>query len=217
VVAQLPPTGTQGWYAGNVWLQFPRHVRFLGTTELNAATNYSYQQWIVGGALAWQWKRVSHLEHLVNINSDKESRVVAGLGYEYLWTDKEGTSTGEDRVILAVTPRYRPWARWLLEDRNRLEFRWVNGAYSTRYRNRLAVERDLLVHDFRLTPYVSAEIFYNFASGTLDEQQYAAGIQWPYRRLFMIETYYLFQHSHSAPDNVNVFGITLNFYLKNSL
>jgi hypothetical protein len=217
VEAQLPSVGTQGWYTGNVWVRFPSHFRFLGTTELNAATNYSYQQWIVGGAVAYQWKRVSHLEHLVNINSDKESRVVAGLGFEYLWTDKEGTSTGEDRLVLAATPRYRPWRRWLLEDRNRFEFRWVDGVYSTRYRNRLAVERDLLVRDFRFTPYASAEIFYSFSSGTVDEERYEAGIQWPYRRLFMVETYYLYQHSHSSPDNVNVFGITLNVYLRNSL
>lgn len=116
-----------------------------------------------------------------------------------------------------MTPRYRPLARWLLEDRNRVEFRWVDGSYSTRYRNRLTVERDLLVDRFRFTPYASAEIFYDFASGTLDMQQYSAGIQWPYRRLFMLETYYLYQHSSSSPTSTSVFGITLNFYLRNAL
>ena len=215
--AQLPSTGTQGWYTGNVWVQFPGHLRFLGTAELNAGTNYSYDQWIAGGAFAYQWKHINRIDHLVNINSDKESRVVAGLGFEYLWTDKEGKSSGEDRVVLLATPRYRPWGRWLLEDRNRLEFRWVDGDYSTRYRNRVTVERDLLVHAFRFTPYASAELFYDFASGTIDEQQYAVGIQWPYRRLFMVETYYLYQYSHSSPDNINVFGITLNVYLRNGL
>lgn len=215
--AQAPSTGGQGWYTGNVWVQFPRHVRFLATGELNAGTNYSYQQWIAGGGFAYQWKRVTRLDHLVNINSDKESRIVAGLGYEHLWTDKEGTSTGEDRLVVLATPRYRPFGRWLLEDRNRLEFRWVDGDYSTRYRNRLAVERDLLVHRFRFTPYAAAEIFYNFASGTVDEEQYEVGIQWPWRRVFMVETYYLYQHTSSAPENVNVFGVTLNVYLRNGL
>jgi hypothetical protein len=213
----LPATGTQGWYAGNLWVQLPGHFSFLGTAELKDATNYSYQQWIVGGAFDYQWKRITHLEHLVNINSDKESKVVAGLGFEYLWTDKEGNGTGEDRLVAVITPRHRPFGRWLLEDRNRLEFRWVDGDYSTRYRNRLTVERDLLVRNFRFTPYASAELFFNFASGTVDEGQYAAGIQVPVRRRFMVQAYYLYQHSESAPDNVNVFGITLNFYLRNGL
>lgn len=215
--AQLPSTAGQGWYTGNVWIQLPHHLRFLATGELNAGTNYSYEQWTAGGGIAYQWKRVTKLTHLVNINSDKESRLVVGAGYEYLWTDQEGTSTSEDRIVVAATPRYRPFGRWLLEDRNRFEFRWVDGAYSTRYRNRITVERDLLVDKFRFTPYVAAEFFYNFAQDSWNEQQYSVGIQWPYRRVLMLETYYLFQHTTAAPSNTNVFGITLNLYLRNGL
>jgi hypothetical protein len=215
--AQLPSTAGQGWYTGNLWLQLPHHLRFLATGELNAGTNYSYQQWIAGGAFAYQWKRVTHLAHLVNINNDKESRATAGAGYEYLWTEQEGTATAEDRIVLLVTPRYRPFERWLLEDRNRFEFRWVDGDYETRYRNRLEVERDLLVKNFRFTPFASAEFFYSFNKDSWDEQQYSLGIQWPWRRLFMVETYYLYQHTSSAPTSTNVFGITLNVYLRNAL
>ena len=43
------------------------------------------------------------------------------------------------------------------------------------------------------------------------------GIQWPYRRLLMLETYYLYQHTATAPTSTNVFGITLNFYVRNAL
>lgn len=215
--AQLPSTAGQGWYVGNLWVQMPHHFRLLATGELNAGTNYDYQQWSTGAGLAYQWKRVTKLAHLVNINSDKESRMVMGAGYEYLWTEQEGTSTAEDRIVLAVTPRYRPFGRWLLEDRNRMEFRWVDGNYETRYRNRLAVERDLLVDNFRFTPYVAAEFFYSFSKDSWDEQQYSVGIQWPYRRLLMVETYYLYQHTSSAPTSTNVFGITMNVYLRNGL
>jgi len=215
--AQLPATGGQGWYIGNVWVQLPHHLRFLAAGELNAGTNYSYQQWSAGGGLAYQWKRVTELTHLININSDKESRLVFATGYEYLWTEQEGSTTAEDRLLVEATPRYRPFGRWLLEDRNRVEFRWVDGAYSTRYRNRLTVERDLLIDNFRFTPYVSAEFFYSFDKNSWDEQRYAVGIQWPYRRLLMLETYYLYQHTTKAPTSTNVFGVTLNLYVRNAL
>ena len=33
----------------------------------------------------------------------------------------------------------------------------------------------------------------------------------------MVQAYYLFQHSSGAPENVNVLGITLNFFLRNGL
>ena len=186
--------------------------------ELNAGTNYSYQQWTGGAGFSYQWKRVSQLVHLINIDSDKESRLVLNAGYEYLWTGQQGAATtAENRVLIVATPRYRPHGRWLLEDRNRLELRWVDGAYSTRYRNRLTVERDIRVHDFRFSPYVSAEVFYDFARDSWDEQQYAVGVAWPYRRIFMVRTYYLFQHCNCAPDNVNVLGLALNVYFRNGL
>ena len=217
VRAQLPATAGQGWYTGNVYIPLPNQFRMLATVELNDGTNYEYQQWIVGAGVGFRWKRIGELAHLVNINPDKESRVVVGAGYEYLWTNTDGNETGEDRLILGVTPRYRPLGRWLIEDRNRFEFRWVDGRYSTRYRNRLQFEFDVKSHDFRFTPYVAGEIFYSFSSGTVNEQQYAVGIQWPWRRLFMIDTYYLYQHTTSAPTSTNVFGVQFSLYLRNAL
>lgn len=187
------------------------------TGELNAGTDYSYQQWIAGAGIGYRWKRISTAGHLININSDKESRLVVGAGYEYLWTEQAGTTTAEDRIVIDVTPRYRPVRRLLVDVRNRAELRWVNGEYSTRFRTRLTAERDIPVRNFRFTPYASAEFSYDFASNGWDEQQYTVGVEWPYRRAFMLQTYYLFQHSISAPDNVNVVGVTLNFYIRNGL
>ena len=217
VQAQAPATGGQVWSAGNLWITLPARLRLLLTGELNAGTNYSYQQSIVGAGIGYRWKRINTLGHIVNINADKESRVTAGAGYEYLWTDQAGATSAEDRIVVDVTPRFRPQRRLLLDFRNRAEFRWVNGVSSTRFRTRVTVERDIPVNNWRLTPYVSAEFFYNFASGTWDEQQYAVGVELPYRRIAMLQAYYLFQHSNSAPQNVNVLGLTLNVYLRNGL
>lgn len=214
----MPSTGGQFWGITSVRVQLPSHFRLLAGGELNQGMSYGYQQWSAAAGIGYQWKRVSKLIHLINIDSDKESRLVVNTGYEYLWTEQEGTaSTAEDRIVIGATPRYRPHGRWLLEDRNRLELRWVNGAYSTRYRNRFTVERDLKVQDFRLSPYVSAEFFYDFGSDSWDEQQYSVGVAWPYKRIFMVQTYYLYQHTTSAPENVNVLGVTLNLFFRNWL
>jgi len=213
--AQTPATGGQVWSTANLFVRLPSHLQLIVGGEANIGTNYAYQQWSGTMGLTYQWKRIGKLQHLVNINQDKESRVVFGTGYQYLWTEQDGATSYEDRAAVDVTPRVRPHARWLVEDRNRVEFRWVNGEYSTRYRNLLAVERDIRIDRFRFTPYVSGEFFYNGATQSWDEQQYAVGVQWPYRRVLMLQTYYLRQHTTSAPDNVNVVGLTLNMHLRN--
>ncbi len=196
----------------------PSHLRMTAGAQLKDGTNYDYTQWAGGIGIGYQWKRVHGLGHLININSDNESRMVVEGAYEYLWTRQEGASpTYENRAVMAVTPRWRPYRRWLLQDRNRFEFRWVDGVYSTRYRNRIQLERDFLVGAFRFTPYASAEFFYDFAKGSWDEQHYSAGVQWPYRRILMLETYYLYQHSSSAPENINALGLSLNIYFRNGL
>lgn len=104
---------------------------------------------------------------------------------------------------------------FLVRDRNRLEFRWKDGEYSTRYRNRLQVEASLRAADFHFSPYVSGEVFHDDAHGWY-ETQFRAGVQVPYRRLFMVDTYYLRQDCDTCnPDPVNVWGLTFNLFFRN--
>ena len=122
----------------------------------------------------------------------------------------------ENRLILDGIFNFRPSARFLVTDRNRAEFRWINGVYSTTYRNKLTVERDFLLSGFRFSPYVAVEAFYNGAQNSWNQEWYYAGIQWPYKRLLMLDTYYLRQHCTTCnPTNWNAAGVTLNFYFRN--
>ena len=101
----------------------------------------------------------------------------------------------------------------LVSDRNRVEFRWVSGEYSTRYRNRLTVERDFLIGELHVAPYASAEVFYEGAKHWYEEQ-YAAGLQLPYRRSFKFSAYYLRQNCTTcSPAHLNVVGMTVDVYL----
>ena len=200
------------WPTVNGWLQLPSHLRILATGQLQDATNADYQEWTGGIGIGYQWKQILK-QHLVNINQDKESKVTGGVGYEYVATDVPGNDKREDRLVLTVTPRARPAARWLVEDRNRFEFRWVNGKYSTRYRNRLTVEHDLKFSDFRMTPFAAVELYYSFSSGTLDEEQYSIGLQFPFHPVAMVEVYYLRQQCTSCePGDANMIGLTANWY-----
>ena len=81
----------------------------------------------------------------------------------------------------------------MVSDRSRVEFRWANGNYSTRYRNRLTAEHDIRAHSVRFAPYASIEAFYDGKHRWWNEFQYAFGVQVPHKRLLLLDTYYLRQ------------------------
>jgi hypothetical protein len=201
------------WPQINAQIQIPRHFRTTAYVGMQNSESFPYQQIFGGADLGYQWKRITK-RHVANSDSDKEHTLVIAAGYEYLHTLNSGKIKDEDRGLLQGTIARRPWSPLLITDRNRVEFRWVNGDYSTRYRNLLTLNYDLLVRKHRLTPYGAAEAYYDGGKGSWNEEQYTAGIEWPVHRLFAMQTYYLRQHCTTCnPVNVNAAGLNLNIYL----
>jgi hypothetical protein len=174
-----------------------------------------YQQWYAGFGFGYQLEPILRT-HLVNIDPDKEHFLVFADGYEHLRTTQPGKTKNEDRIALEATLHYRPFASLLLEERNRVELRWVKQQYSTRYRNQVTLERDFLVHKFQITPYASAEAFYDGDKHSWDEEYYAVGLQIPFKRLLLVDTYYLRQEcTGCSPGDANVAGLTVNVFFRN--
>ncbi|HTO88984.1 MAG TPA: DUF2490 domain-containing protein [Thermoanaerobaculia bacterium] len=210
---QTNETSGAFWPTANLYTQLAPSVRLLVFGELKRDGDFPYQQGDIGAGLGYRWKSFTQ-PHLASIDPDKEYFLVTAAGYEFLRTIQSGPELHEDRIAVEATPRFRPPENFLIADRNRIEFRWVDGNYSTRYRNQLRVEHDFLVHDLRVDPYASAEFFYDITKGSWSEEQYAAGIQIPYRRLLMVDLYYLRQNCDTCrPEHVNVLGLTINVYL----
>jgi hypothetical protein len=197
-------------------LQFTSRLRVLAFTGIEQGVGYPFQQWYAAAAAGYQVLPIL-TPHLVNIDPDKEHYFLFGGGYEFLRTAQSGKIKHEDRVTLDATPGFRLHGGFLVRNRNWLELRWINGVYSTTYRNRTAVERDFLVHKFRFTPYGSAEFFYDGSSHSWNQKWYTAGIQWPYKRIWMMNTYYRRETCRNcSPADSNVTGVSLNFYFRNS-
>lgn len=172
-----------------------------------------YEQVDAGLGLGYQWKTIQK-PHLENIDPEKEHIFLLGGGYEYLHT-VSGKPKYENRLVVEALAGTRPVSRLLIRNRNRVEFRWVNGVYSTRYRNNLSLNYDITAGRFRCTPYTSAEAFYDRAMGSWYQEQYTAGVEWPYKRVVMIQIYYLRQNCNSCnPAHLNVAGLTLNLYFR---
>lgn len=134
-------------------------------------------------------------------------------GYRYRTSLTSG-STSENRGILDVTTRYPIGWQLTVSDRNRGEFRFIKGqGFSTRYRNRLQLERDIKHGAFACTPYAYDEIFYDTRYNQVTPNRYVFGIQFPIGQRVVLDPYYLAQNgSHSNPPHIHAFGFTLNLY-----
>ena len=103
-----------------------------------------------------------------------------------------------------------------MSNRARGEFRFVNGAYSWRYRNQMKFDKDFQVRHYALTAYTSAEAFYDSTTNRWDRFRFTGGMLFPIGKRFAVEPYYTRQiATHSQPRNINVLGLTLQLYLLN--
>ena len=199
---------------GDAHVQLPSHFRILSFAGTEQAAAYPFEEWYAAAGLGYQWASIRQ-PHLENIDPDKEYSFVFGGGYEYLRTEQSGDIKRENRLAAEVTPGFRPLSRLLLRDRNREEFRWINGIYSTTYRNMASAEVDTRVDGVRVTPFTSVEWFYDGAKHSWNEEWYTAGVQLPYKHVFMLETYYRREHCTTCtPRRWNVAGETFHYYFQ---
>ncbi len=187
-------------------------IQFWGQRQ--DGEDFDFNEWKVGALISYRMKQIGK-PHRRDIDEENEHNLVFGAGYEYLQTDQNDQTEREHRIILQSTPRYLHGTGLLLQDRNRVELRWVNGNFSARYRNKLTVQRGIKVDKVRFTPYASGELFYDGNHHSWNQNQYAFGVQLPYKKRLMLDTYYLRQNCTScSQDPLNVFGVTLNLYFR---
>jgi len=186
-------------------------VRLQTWGELQHGWNFSYQRWRTGALLSHRLKPILK-PHSEDIDEENEHYLVLGGGYEYLHTVQDADKKIENRIIAEATQRL-VLTRLLLADRNRGEFRWVNGVYGFRYRNKLVISDRLQVRGFKFTPYGSGELYYDHNDDSWNQSRYGFGIQFPYKKTVMLDTYLLHQNCSTCKANpVNMIGAVLNFY-----
>lgn len=105
-------------------------------------------------------------------------------------------------------------AKFLFTDRNRADLDWKSGGLTWRYRNRLQAEGPVAVRSYHLTPYVSAEVFYQSKYGKWSDTAIYVGCLFPIGKHSQFDTYYEHQNNTGKSPNhqLNQFGLTLGLY-----
>lgn len=215
--AQETTTSNQLWPEVDVYINLKPKLRLflLGTVSRGGDDGEGFN------AKAFEAQIGAHIDYIPN------KHVILRAGYRF------GTSIGSDdddsfkehRFLTEQTLRKMLPGDLLLSDRNREDFRFVNGDFSFRYRNRVTVEREF--HLFRkrnITPYVSGEIFYDTRYRAWNRNRLAVGMQTSLRRgplmkmllhkrQIILDLYYMRQNdSRSETQHVNAIGAALAFY-----
>src|ERR1700752_292323 len=214
--AQQPVTRNEFWPEIDVYINVKPKVRIY----LIGTISKSVEDGEIRNAQGFEAQVGAHVDYIPN------DHFILRTGYRF------GTSVGdadepfkEHRVLTEQTLRKLLPGDLLLSDRNREDFRFVNGDFSFRYRNRVSIEREVdLFKERTITPYVSAEIFYDTRSNAWNRNRLAVGFQQslrrgPLRKMLLpkrqviLDLYYMRQNdSRSETQHVNPIGAALAFY-----
>ncbi len=147
------------------------------------------------------------------LDESKNRNLMVRVGYRYL--HNSGDDPEENRGVLEVTPRYPLVRGVLVSNRNRVDFRFVDGEYSWRFRNRLSLEREISIGRLRVNPYGRAEAFYDSRVEAWSRTEFIAGASFP-ASWWEVEGYYDYQHDTGSGVSRKVHGLgaVLNIYLR---
>ena len=136
-------------------------------------------------------------------------------GYLYITSLGESSSPYlEHRWVVELTSRFPLPEKLVMTDSSRGELRFIGGQpFSTRYRNKLQLERDFSFGSVVFTPYLNGQLYYDTRYDVWNRNRYSAGVQVPAGKHLVLETYYLRQNdSRSSIPHLNVAGLTINLY-----
>lgn len=139
----------------------------------------------------------------------------ARVGYDRISkiTDAEGRSVAEDRGILSLWGKVPLPGNVWLENRARVDLRWIGAEYSTRYRLRMEGTREFVVLDHSLVPYLNVEWFYDTRYDGWARTLYQAGFELTVNKHFRFELN-LSQQTDTLPETsrLNAFSVVAKGY-----
>ena len=121
-----------------------------------------------------------------------------------------GVGSPENRTSLAVGVAF-PFGRWTVSERNTVERRFRDPKDSTRYRNRLQLERSIDLASASFRAFVSDEVFYDWSASAWARNRFLIGARKPLNNKVSLDLFYIRQNDrHTVPRDLHAFGIALN-------
>lgn len=135
------------------------------------------------------------------------------LGFNYRYIDEDSGSGWNTEHRPYVTGAFAwKWGKVRLTNRNRLEYRDREASSNTwRYRNRLLIRPPQKWTRYKIQPYFSGELLYQFSVSSWNQYRLRAGLGARLTELLQMDLYYMLKSSESNNDwtNTNIIGLNL--------
>jgi hypothetical protein len=206
----------QLWPEADVYIKANANMRFYfyasGTRTEEAGRTDSQ----VGGAVDFFFAPLLEDREYRRPDQAANRMLFLRVGYFYDTTPKDVKNAYHANTpFIELTPRYYlPW-KILATEQNRADFRFQNGVFFPRYRNRLRMERTFEMGKRAITPYADSEAFYDVRYNCFYRMRYEGGADFEFAKWFVLETYYLRQQdSRPKFKRLNIVGLTAQFHFR---
>ena len=190
------------WPEIDVWIKLNKQDRLFLMTSFATDYDESYHEGAVG--IAWD-RRLN----------DKWS--IRG-GYRYISTQAEPRDTEENRFIFDAKYYMDLGNNFMLTNRNRVDLRFLSSDSSSwRFRDRLQIERPILVKNHDLILWSSFEVWHDSNYNDLiNRNRFMAGFTFFFNKYVSTDIFYAFQNEKNPKSNTNAFGIFIGIWLDKS-
>jgi hypothetical protein len=202
-------TSQQFWPETDFFLKINTRIRgdFIVARSQDAGRNKSFE---MGPDIEVYFKQFVK-NRIKTDNTANRQLLTIKAGYHYLAGVGQPS---ENRAIVQATSRFPLGWSLILADRNRFDFRWVNGLpFAWRYRNRLLLERSFKVKRVSFTPYVDGELIWSSTAGSWNQIVGDIGATFPIRKWLEFTPYYeRYNKSGTPATQTNAIGFTTAFF-----
>jgi hypothetical protein len=138
----------------------------------------------------------------------------ARLGYTRVLKAIDGTPyLAENRGVVSLYAKAPLPAEVWLEGRARVDLRWIDGDYSTRYRFKLEATREFTVREHTVVPYANVEWFYDTRYDSWARTGYQLGTEVTVDKHFRYEIYLARLNDRQPTEQtLNALGLVAKWY-----
>jgi hypothetical protein len=200
-------TVEQFWPEVEVFYKTGAHTRVYGLANRTFSSDNLQDDQQYGLNLDVFIKRVLH--PVVDTRElDRGQPLMLRVGYRYDVDYNVPEPPVTNRILIELAVRWT-FKRVTLADRSGIDFRWTDGKYSSRYRNRLRLEVPLTLGQYKPAPYASAEWYYAIQAGEWTKVKYEVGAHLPIARHVATEPYAGWEIHWDRARNVRALGLRL--------
>lgn len=192
------------------YLKLNSNVRLRGQVS-DTRDGSDPNQLTIGPDLDLYVKPLIRLKEIMafDLDDSKSRPLVLSAGYRFLATPG---SPSTNRMILTATSHLPAILGLLLSDRNRSDLDWSDGEFKWRYRNRLEIEKPLVIRSYHFAPYSNVEVYYEEQYKKWSTTEIEVGCLFPIKKYFQLEAYYEHQNNTGKTPNQQLHGIGLALY-----